>query len=133
MKRSLCVLSVSLLVGFAAGCADKHEKNQGRLVSLLKELNGVLETISDKASLEAGLPELERVCDRIRVNLRERDEMGDPPKERGSRLAERFGPLLREQSHIMGRHMARIHKIDADDQPLRARRFQAMQDIPPEF
>ena len=133
MKRGMVAVAVLLLVGLFGGCADKYETNEKEHLELLKELNKVLATAHDKDSLQAAIPLLAELNERIRVNIQEREAMTDLPKKRANKLRDKYSDRLKQQSEILGAHMREIDEIDKDDKTLRKQRQDAMKDIPPDY
>jgi len=133
MKRGTVAIAVLLLVGLVGGCADKYETNEKEHLELLKELNKVLATAKDKDSLQAAIPLLAALNERIRVNIQERDAMTDPSKKRADKLRDEYSDRLKQESEILGAHMREIDEIDKGDKTLRKQRQDAMKDIPPDY
>ncbi len=133
MKRGTVAIAVLLLVGLVGGCADKYETNEKEHLELLKELNKVLATANDKDSLQAAIPLLAALNERIRVNIQERDAMTDPSKKRADKLRDKYSDRLKQESEILGAHMREIDEIDKGDKTLRKQRQDAMKDIPPDY
>ncbi len=132
--RRIIFLTALVLAGAAAGCSERnpHEANTKGYLELRTELNGVLGTVQDEASLEAALPRLEALNQRIRLNLETGAELGKEAEEQRRKALARFKSDLEAQSRAFGDHIRRIQKIESLSSGALQKLLEAIKDVPPE-
>ncbi len=132
--RCIVFLTALALAGVAAGCSERnpHEANTKDYVELRAELNGVLGAIQDEASLEAALPRLEALNQRIKLNVEARADLGAEAEEARRKALGRFKAEMEAQGRAFGGHIRRIQKMDGLPADALQKLFEAIKDVPPE-
>jgi hypothetical protein len=120
MRTSALLLGTILIAALSSGCADKYDKAQAERVALLQELNKALDGVTDETSLDAALPELQALNDRIKANTDQQKMIGEPSAERAKELKAKYADKLKKESEIFGAQMLRIARIKGKDRLLSA-------------
>jgi hypothetical protein len=127
MQRTMTVVGLVLVLGLTGCGSDRYEAKQLEELELLKELNGVLATVTDEASLDAAVPRLEALNARFEALEAERTAPGPKEEARRRELLAKYADKLKEQQAELGRHVARI---DAMGKAFLDKRSKAMKDVP---
>ena len=127
-------LAAALVLAGAAGCSDQtpHEANTKDYLELRTKLNGVLATVQDEASLEAALPRLEALNQRIKLNVEAQAALGAEAEEQRRKALAKFKSEIEAQSHAFGDHISRIRKIEGLSPEALRKLLDAIKDVPPE-
>jgi hypothetical protein len=129
MKSAMVAMAVGVLAVLAGGCGDAQEKNLQREIRLYKELNVVLDRVTDEASLDAVLPKLEELNAQIKENVAEQKTMKPATEERRRALLAEYAEKLDKQRKLFGENMSRITKIKGLDAQ---KMLKAIRDVPAE-
>ncbi len=129
MKAKWLPALVMCFAAVAAGCSNEQDEIAKTELELLGELNDVLESVTDGASVEMAIPKLEALNERFKELAarpeRQRRLTGEE-RERGIR---KHGEALLEQSRIAGAHIRRIFESEAISKQDADRIVAAMKDI----
>jgi hypothetical protein len=103
-------LPLALLAGLLAGCGagDTHDQIMADQLAGIKELNVILEGVTDEASAKAAAPQVDAWVGRMK-GLKQRSEALAPPSPEEERvLKEKYEPQMKELMASFGPNMMRI-------------------------
>ena len=100
---------IGVLTMLLVGCGgNEHESTAAEMVQTLSELNQILEGVTDKASAEKAVPQLEGIATRIQDLQAQTEGFGDPPAEVQEAIDAKYRePLEQAMGQMLG-HYARI-------------------------
>jgi len=130
-SRSLA-LAALVLAGLTGGCSEPYESNTKNYLDLRTELNELLATVQDEASLDAALPRIEDLNRRIESNVAEREHLGKQTDTERRKALIRHQEAMKAQSMVYGAHMKRIDGIEGLPKDARQKLHEALKNVPPD-
>jgi len=111
MKSFVSAVIIVCLAGLCCGCSNEQEELSKNQLDLFKELNKVLASVTDAASIEAAIPELERLNTEFAA-LAARPAMNERlTKEEREKGVKKYGQDLAKQGGTAAAHVVRISGI----------------------
>jgi hypothetical protein len=112
MKSFVLVVIVVCLAGLCCGCSSEQEELSGDQLELFKELNEVLESVTDAASVDGAIPKLEQLNTKLAA-LAARPAMKTRlTKEEREDGIKKYGRDLAKQGGAAAAHVVRISSIE---------------------
>lgn len=94
------------LVGCGGG--DEYSATASDMIDTLNDLNQVMDGVTDKASAEKAVPQLEKIAARMKTIEARVEELGDPPADVQKALEEQYQEPMEQAMNKMLEHMGRI-------------------------
>ena len=112
MKSFVSVVIIVCLAGACCGCSNEQEELSKDQLDLFKELNEVLESVTDAASIERAIPKLARLNTEFAA-LAARPAMNERlAKEEREKGIRKYGQDLMKQGGIASAHVVRISSME---------------------
>lgn len=112
MKSFVSAVIIVCLAGLCCGCSNEQEELSKDQLDLFEELNEVLASVTDAASIEVAVPKLERLNTELAA-LTARPAMSERlTKEEREEGIRKYGQDLMEQGRIAAAHVVRISSIE---------------------
>ena len=114
MRNILCLVVVGIVCVLATGC-DRYEEAVEQQLSNLREVNAILASAKDGASLKAAQPKLEELGKKMKALAERIKEMGPPSKDREEALKAKYEKDMRNVASELLAHLNRIAGIEGGD------------------
>ncbi len=113
MNVKRLVALVTCVAALTAGCSNEQDDIVETELELFDELNDVLESITDGASVEMAIPKLEALNERFKELAARPERQRRLTGEERERGITKHGEALLERSRIAGGHIRRIFETEA--------------------
>ena len=107
MQRSLA-FGVLLLLVVCPGCGDSHEKLAAENLSVMKEMNSILDGVKDEATATSAKSKLKSLAEKMNdINLRE-SKLTAPTEAEMNTLQTKYGKEMEDVARKFQSNMMRI-------------------------
>jgi len=115
VRNILCLVAVGIICALATGCADPYEDVVKECISPLKEVNVILASVKDAASLEAAKPALEKLGLKIKDAADRLKDLEPPSKDKAEHLKDKYEKETRAVVTEMEAHLIRIGSMEGGE------------------
>jgi len=115
VRNILCLVAAGIICVLATGCADRYEKAVQEQISHLREVNAILASVKDKATLDAAKPKLEKLGKEMMALAERLKKLDPPPKEKAEALKAKYEKEMREVATEMLSHLTVLASIEGGE------------------
>ena len=112
MRNTLCLVAVGIICALATGCNDPYEDVVKEQMSLLKEVNVILATVKDDASLKGAKPALEELGLKMKDAAERLKDLEPPSKDREVSLKAKYEKKTRAAVTELLTHLTKIGTME---------------------